>query len=144
MGSCTWFSYLIVLVFPLVVLLLLLGWSGCCQICQLSLFLLYHRRVFLCIFLYSCVSRTSSCDYTVYVHLRHLVSLYFHLKLFFTSCILVIALKMIDASILFISFMYFGRSPVFQFVFSRKNCIFVFLRLFFVYYVGSIVSVVVG
>ena len=50
MGSYTWFSYLIFLVFSLVVLLLFLGWSGCCQICHLSLFSLYHRRVFLCTF----------------------------------------------------------------------------------------------
>ena len=35
-------------------------------------------------------------------------------------------------------FMYFGRSPVFQFVFSRRNCI----RLYFGCYVGSIISVV--
>ena len=34
MGSYTWFSYLIFLVFSLVVLLLFLGWSGCCQICH--------------------------------------------------------------------------------------------------------------
>ena len=40
------FSYLVFLVFSLVVL----GWSGCCQICHLSLFSLYHRRVFLCMF----------------------------------------------------------------------------------------------
>ena len=72
------------------------------------------------------VSRTCSCDSMVSVHLRHLVSLYFPLKLFFTSCILVLALKMVDASILFNSFMYFCRSPAFQFVFSRRNCIFVF------------------
>ena len=77
------------------------------------------------------VSRTCSCDSTVSVHLRHLVSLYFPLKLFFTSSILVLALKMVDASILFNSFMYFGRSPVFQFVFSRRNCIFVFPPLVF-------------
>ena len=43
-------SYLFLLVFLLVVLLLFLGWSGCCQICHLSLFSLYHRRVFLCMF----------------------------------------------------------------------------------------------
>ena len=77
------------------------------------------------------VSRTCSCDSMVSVHLRHLVSLYFPLKLFFTSCILVLALKMVDASILFNSFMYFGRSPAFQFVFSRRNCIFVFPSLVF-------------
>ena len=35
----------------------------------------------------------------VAVDLRHLVSLYFPLKLFFTSGILVLALKMVDASI---------------------------------------------
>ena len=62
MGSYTWFSYLIFLVFSLVVLLLFLGWSGCCQICHLS-----------CIPVH--VSRTCSCDSTVSVHLRHLVSL---------------------------------------------------------------------
>ena len=77
------------------------------------------------------VSRTCSCDYMVSVHLRHLVSLYFPLKLFFTSSILVLALKMVDASILFNSFMYFGRSPAFQVAFSRRNCIFVFPPLVF-------------
>ena len=41
------------------------------------------------------VSRTCSCDSTVSVHLRHLVSLYFPLKLFLTSSILVLALKMV-------------------------------------------------
>ena len=49
----------------------------------------------------------------------------------FTSSILVLTLKMVDASILFNSFIYFGRSPVFQFVFSRRNCIFVFPPLVF-------------
>ena len=77
------------------------------------------------------VSRTSSCDSTVSVHLQHRVSLYFPLKLFFTSSIIVLALKMVDASIIFNSFMYFGRSPIFQFVFSRRNCIFVFPPLVF-------------
>ena len=91
------------------------------------------------------VSRTCSCDSKVSVHLLHLVSLYFPLKSFFTSRILVLALKMVDASILFNSFMYFGRSPAFQFVFSRRNCIFVFPRLFFLHVccVGSIFSVVI-
>ena len=77
------------------------------------------------------VSRTCFCDSMVSVHLRHLVSLYFPLKLFFTSSILVLALKMVDASILFNYFMYFGRSAAFQFVFSRRNCIFVFPPLVF-------------
>ena len=77
------------------------------------------------------VSRTCSCDSMVSVHLRHLLSLYFPLKLFFTSSILVLALKMVDASILVNSVMYFGRSPAFQFVFSRRNCIFVFPPLVF-------------
>ena len=72
-----------------------------------------------------------------------MVSLYFPLKLFFTSSILVLALKMVDASILFNSFMYFGRSPAFQFVFSRRNCIFVFPPLVFLCSVRSIFSVVV-
>ena len=77
------------------------------------------------------VSMTCPCDSTVSVHLRHLVSLYFPLKLFFTSSILVLAMKIVDVSILFNSFMYFGRSPVFQFVFFRRNCIFVFPPLVF-------------
>ena len=77
------------------------------------------------------VSRTCSCDSMVSVHLRHLVSLYFPLKLFFTSSILVLALKMLDASILFNSFMHFVRSPAFQLVFSRRNCICVFTPLVF-------------
>ena len=111
----------------MLVLLLFLGWSGCCQICHLSLFSLYHRRVFIPVH----VSITCSCDSTVSVHLRHLVSLCFPLKLFLTSSILVLALKMVDASVLFNSFMYFGRSPVFQFVFSRRNCIFAFPPLIF-------------
>ena len=117
MGSYTWFSYLIFLVFSLFVLLLFLGWSGCCQI----------NMSFIVIFVVSSsciavhVSRTCSCDSTVSVHLRHLVSLYFPLKLFLTSSILVLALKMVDASVLFNSFMYFGRSLVFEVcIFSQK------------------------
>ena len=74
-------------------MLLFSGWSGCCQI-----------YVFICVVSSSCipvhVSRTCSCDSMVSVHLRHLVSLYLPLKLFFTSSILVLALKMVDASIL--------------------------------------------
>ena len=58
------------------------------------------------------VSRTCSCDSMVSVHLRHLKSLYFPLKLFFTSSILVLALKMVDASILFNSFMYLDESDM--------------------------------
>ena len=85
------------------------------------------------------VSRTCSCDSMVSVHLRHLVSLYFPLKLFFTSSILVLALKMVDASILFNSFMYFGRSPCLPVcVFSQK----LYLRFSFAcfFYVVSEVS----
>ena len=117
----------LITLFSLVVLLLLLGWSGCCQICHLYLFSLHHRRVFLIMH----VSRTCSCVFMVSVHLRHLVSLYFPLKLFFTSCILVVALKMVDASIIFNYFVYFGRAPAFKFVCSRRNCIFVFSPLGF-------------
>ena len=84
------------------------------------------------------VSRTCPCDSAVSVHLRHLVSLYFPLKLFFTSSILVLAMKIVDASILFNSFMYFGRSPVFQFVFSRRNCIFVFPPPVFLYVMSEV------
>ena len=123
MGSYTWFSYLIfssIFVSCFAVVFRLVG--------------LLSNMSFIVIFVVSSscipvdVSRTCSCDSTVSVHLRHLVSLYFPLKLFFTSSILVLALKM---AILFNLFMYVGRSPVFQFVFSRRNCIFVF-RLFFV------------
>ena len=74
-----------------------------------------------CIHVY--VSRTCSCDSMASVHLRNVVSLYFPLKLFFTSSILVLALKMVDASIIFNYFMYFGRSPAIKFVLSRRNCI---------------------
>ena len=63
--------------------------------------------------------------------------LLFPVKLLFRSIILVLALKMVDASILFNSFMYFGCSPAFQFIFSRRNCI-------LLCYAASIFSVVVG
>ena len=84
------------------------------------------------------VSRTCSCDSTVSVHLRHLVSLYFPLKLFLTSSILVLALKMVDASVLLNSFMYFGRSPVFQFVFSRRKFYLRFSSACFLYVMSKV------
>ena len=109
-------------------LLLLSCWSGCCKICHLPSFYLNYRRVCLC---------TCSCHAMVSVHFQVLVCFYFPVKLLFRSIILVLTLKMADASILFNSFMYFGCSPAFQFIFSRRNCI-------LLCYVASIFSVVVG
>ena len=77
------------------------------------------------------VSRTCSCDSTVSVHLRHLVSLYFPLKLFLTSSILVLALKMVDASVLFNSFMYLVVPLSSSLYFLAEIVSSFFLRLFF-------------
>ena len=81
------------------------------------------------------VSRTCSCDSTVSVHLRNLVSLYmyFPLTLFFTSRILVLALKIVDASILFNFFHVFWSFPCLPVCIFSHKLYFRFFSVCFLY-----------
>ena len=81
-----------------------------------------------CILLHS--SSICSCVSFGSPHLRQITSLYLPLKLFFTSSILVRALKMVDASILLSLFMYVFLVPGLQVVLFSRYCVLVFPSAF--------------